>query len=282
MVSSDRVLPTLCSSLETNSYDIHWRSRKFFSSSAFRNNFSRHEGITMNMDTISSTIQPGNVVIRKGRDGSERKRYTEIVHGYFWMLRDMRKTGDKPILSNTQPIPEAMAKAFPPLQVRSLSGTKYEIPSAFAEKNRSGDPNAHCTLLAVSFRDYGYQRLSGWINPFKEHFGPDHPRVNVARLNISEGFLSKYFLQVPIASMMKANTPKEEHDMTLLHFGRDLENFRDSLRMHNVMTAYVFLLDGLNRVRFAGSGTAEPSDIEYLVKVTEEIVPKKKPPTRRP
>ena len=42
---------------------------------------------------------------------------------------------------------------------------------------------------------------------------------------------------------MQQNTPPEEHDKTLLYFGSDVDDFRDVLRMHNIMTNYIFLLD---------------------------------------
>jgi ATPase complex subunit ATP10 len=70
---------------------------------------------------------------------------------------------------------------------------------------------------------------------------------------------------------MRKNTPAKEHDTTLLYFGSDVDDFRDILRMHNIMTNYVFLVDHLGRIRFASSGEASPLEIERVIKFAKEL-----------
>jgi ATPase complex subunit ATP10 len=241
----------------------------------------RHTGIRMHPDSISKSILPGNMTIRKNRSGDEKKRYTELVYGYFWMIKDLRKTDDKPVLSNDKLIPESIAKPFPSLNgLKSLAGEKVDIPAHFLRKNRSRDAAAQCTLVAVSFRDFGYKLLDTWIEPFESAL-QDKDRVEIVKLNLSEGWLNKWVLQILIQQLMKKNTPVQEHDRTFLFFKNDLEPFRDALRMHNVLTGYVFLLDGLGRVRFAGSGSADSKEIENLVELTHELTPLLKPAMNR-
>jgi ATPase complex subunit ATP10 len=48
--------------------------------------------------------------------------------------------------------------------------------------------------------------------------------------------------------------------------------------MHNDKTGYIFLLDGLGRVRFAGSGQAENYELKLLIKHVKEITPGLKTP----
>jgi ATPase complex subunit ATP10 len=241
----------------------------------------RHTGIRMHPDSISKSILPGNMTIKKNRAGDGKKRYTELVYGYFWMIKDLRKTDDKPVLSNDKLIPESLAKSFPVLNgLKSLVGDKVDIPAHFLRKNRSRDAAAQCTLVAVSYRDFGYKLLDSWIEPFESALqGKD--RVEIVKLNLSEGWLNKWILQILIQGLMKQNTPAQEHDRTFIYFGSDLEPFRDALRMHNVLTGYVFLLDGLGRVRFAGSGGADQAEIENLVKLAHELTPLLKPVMHR-
>lgn len=217
---------------------------------------------------------PGNFVIKTTRNGAEKKRYTELVYGYFWMIKDLRKCDEKPILSNTELIPSSSAKPFPPLEgLKSLSGDKVNLPAFFLRKNRSLDAGAQCTIVAVSFRDYGYQLLSSWLDPVRDELG-DSDRVEIIRLNLSEGWLNKWILRGVIQGLMIKNTPKEEHDTTLIYFGtKELEGLRDALRMHNLLTGFVFLLDGLGRVRFAGSGPAAKEEVERLVGFAKELTP---------
>lgn len=233
----------------------------------------RHSGIQLHPDSISKTILPGNFVLRETKSGGIKKRYTELAHGYFWNIKDLKRSDNKPILLNESLIPENQAKVFPHLsRLESLSGdTEVELPDYFLRKNRSKDVSAQCTLVAVSFRDFGYKMLPSWVDPFRAKIGKND-RVEVVRLNISEGWLNKWILPVVLRGLTKRNTPVEEHDSTFLFFGSDLELFRDVLRMHNVLTGYVFLLDGLGRVRCAGSGPASEEEVERLVKFAQDLI----------
>jgi len=272
----------------------------------------RHFGIELHPDSISREILPGNYVVKKSRYGGRRRRslsgsgtdrtepeklrYTELVYGYFWMLKDLRRSDEKPILSNRELIPENIAKVFPPLGgLQPLSAPilsssspwseRLRVPDHFLRKNRSRDPTAQCTLVAVAYRDYGYQLLSQWIEPFERELtsrSETGDRIEIFRLNISEGFLNRWVLRGVIHGLMKRNTPEEDRDNTLLYFGGggsppEIETFRDALRMHNVMTGYVFLLDGLGRVRFAGSGPATDGETERLIGFANELLAPERP-----
>jgi len=160
---------------------------------------------------------------------------------YLWIgLQDLKKSNEKPILSSTKLVPEKKAKVFPTLRnlqalSASMSSSKIQIPDHFLRKNRSRDPRAQCTLVAVSFRDYGYQKLSSWLSPFRDELLLDsstRDRVEIFKVNISDGFLNKWVLKGIIHGLMRRNTAKEEHDHTLLSFGgsAELDNFRDALR----------------------------------------------------
>jgi mitochondrial ATPase complex subunit ATP10 len=71
--------------------------------------------------------------------------------------------------------------------------------------------------------------------------------------------------------MVRNNTPVEQHDTTLICLRKDLEDFRDALRIHNVMCGYVFLLDGIGRVRFAGSGEASEEEANRLIQFARDL-----------
>ena len=237
----------------------------------------RHGGIQPHPDSIGATIRPGNQVVRTLPSGKVHSRYTELVHGYFWMLKDLKRCGEKPLLSNETLIRESDAKLFPSLQgpLKTLSGvTVADLHAHCLRKNRSRDAAAQCTLIGVSFRDFGFQQLASWIEPFDAALG-GKDRYEVLKINIAEGWFNRWILRAFIIGSTKMNTPKEEHDRTLLYFGKNtvLESFRDALRMHNVLTGYVFLLDGLGRVRFAGSGVATEEEAARLVRLAQQLTP---------
>jgi ATPase complex subunit ATP10 len=79
---------------------------------------------------------------------------------------------------------------------------------------------------------------------------------------------------------MRNNTPVQQRDTTLVYFSGSnttpLDEFRDVLRMHNVMINYVYLLDDVGRVRFAGSGLANEEDLTRLFLCTDELMSEEK------
>jgi ATPase complex subunit ATP10 len=185
------------------------------------------------------------------------------------MIKDLKKTKEKPL--QTSIIPEKQAKVLPHLDnVKTLSGEAVSLPDVLLRRNKSNDPNAQSTLLTVSFRDFGFQQLPSWIEPFAKEFD-GNTRVQVYRLIISEGWFIKYILRLVVQASVKANTAPEDYDRTLLHFANDSTAFRDPLRMHNLLSGYVFLLDGLGRVRFAGSGQASSEEVDKLIRLTHEL-----------
>jgi ATPase complex subunit ATP10 len=192
-----------------------------------------------------------------------------IVSQYFWMIKDLKRTADKPL--QTTIIPEKQSKVLPLLEnVANLCGESVQLPGYLLRRNKSNDPLAQSTLLAVSFRDFGYQQLASWVNPFRQQFCSSD-RVEVYKLLISEGWLTRYFLRQVIQASVKSNTPVEDYRNTLLHFSSDSDVFRDPLRMHNLMSGYIFLLDGMGRVRLAGSGPASTEDVDTLIRLTNDL-----------
>jgi mitochondrial ATPase complex subunit ATP10 len=251
----------------------------------------RHMGIKMHPNSISGTILPDNYVYRNPARNDYAQRIIELVHGYFWMLKDIRWSNKKPMLADTEKlIPETIAKVFPVLtnlkfMGQGWGGEKVNLPDYFVRKNRSRDAAAQCTLVVVSFRDFGYQMLPSWVNPLRIAMDVgfvDKDRVEIIRMNVSEGWLNRYILRPVVTFLMRRNTPVHEHGWTLLSFHRDLSDFRDALRMHNVMVGYAFLLDGLGRVRFAGSGEATQEEAHSLILFAKELTSKlKKEPSRK-
>jgi mitochondrial ATPase complex subunit ATP10 len=226
------------------------------------------------------------MVSRTTRDGRVQTRYTELVHGYFWMLKDLRRTQEKPVLANTDAlIPSSLAQILPDLpRVQPLlldtttnaathSGGTVDFPAHLLRQNRSRDPSAQCTLLAIAFRDFGFQQLASWIVPFSDAYA-HNDRVQVATLLVSEGWLNRMLLRPVIVASTRRNTPPEQRSRTYLHFGSSphVEEWRDALRLHNVLVGYVLLLDGLGRVRFAASGTATETELAALMQGARDLL----------
>lgn len=238
----------------------------------------RIHDIRMNPKSISSQILPGDYIFKKDeRTGKERKVLVDRAYGYFWMMKDLGDSDNKPILANESLIPAELAQEFPPLSnLENLLGEKVGLPEFFLRNNRASDPEAQCTLVAISFKDHGHKLLPSWTDPFEDALcnddGKSGQRTEVIKISITEGWFLKMMRSIVISGF-KSNTREEDHESTLLGFGSDMNEFRDILRMHNTMTGYVYLLDGLGRVRFAGSGKATPEEAEMLVSYARKLTP---------
>lgn len=219
----------------------------------------RNKSIRINPNGLSKYILPNDMVYKIiNKETGAMKKVHQIAIGSFWMVKDLRETGKKPILSNTSIIPVMDAEMFPTLNgLASLGGTNVNLPDFFIKHD--GTSENSCTLVAISYRDFGYKMLSKWTEPFEKSFSQQpsqQKQVSVVHVNITEGNFLKLFSGL-LKRTVRNNTPMERHESTLMYFG-NADKFRDILRMHNTLTAYLVLVDGLGRVRWMGSG--EPID----------------------
>ena len=93
-------------------------------------NPDRIQGVVVNPESVGNKILPGNLVYKKYKwSGNTRKVPMELDHGYFWMIGDLKRTENKPTLSNDTLIPEGDAQHFPVLTgLQSLSGNVLDLP----------------------------------------------------------------------------------------------------------------------------------------------------------
>ncbi len=234
----------------------------------------RNKSIIMNPAGQGQHILPGGFILKKDpKKGGHRRVILEHALGYFWAIKELASTNKKPILSNDVVIPAAEAEKFPFLgDMVNLKGETASIPDFFTRNNRSKDASAKCTLVAISYKDFGAQLLPSWIDPFDRAFrqgANDTDRYEVVRIIINEGRMMK-LLSPFITSGTRKNVPESDHANTLLYFG-DAEEFRDILRMHNIYTGYVFLVDGIGRVRWAGSGEGTEEEIVSMIGIANDL-----------
>jgi len=205
--------------------------------------------------------------------GEKRMVITEHYIGYLWMMKDLKENNGKPILSHKSLVPSDDAQIIPPLTVQDLNGDEQKIPDYFSRNSRNVNSSG-CTLLAISFKQHGFEMLPGWIDPFEEAFRGEERDVKVTKLSITEGGFIYKLLKGSITRKFKTDTPENEHANTWLYFGYP-DNFKDALRMHNTLTAYYILLDRVGRVRWMGSGEASEEELNVLIQCAKDLAPKK-------
>jgi ATPase complex subunit ATP10 len=253
--------------------------QRFFASSSPPD---RIPGIQVSPESIGAQIVPGgkSVIKKDPKTGVDRFVMVERAYGYFWMINDLTKPGgSKPIVANTALIPAEEARDFSTLMNLNVLDTdeSVDIPAYFLRNNRAMDPSAQCTLVTMAYKEYGYKLLPSWTDPFEQAFGLGNPRAQAVRVSITEGKFTRMLLSSLMKRNFRSSTPAHIQPQTLLCFGpneEELKAFNDTLRIHNTLTAYVFLLDGLGRVRFAGSGEASQEEANRLVAFAKELTPR--------
>ena len=238
----------------------------------------RHQGIIMNENGLSQHVLPGGYIVKTNQKTGDKKMVgLERSMGYFWDLKDLTDTDNKPILSNMDLIPLDISQVFPPLtnhggDLKNLEDEEIvSLPEFITKNNRAKDPGAECTLVVICFNEYGNKMLPTWTEPFEHAFTNDKNRVKVIWITINEGW-SLNMLRYFIVKGSKKNIPDHRKKDYLIYFG-ECPEFRDILRMHNRKTGYAFLLDGLGRLRFAGSGEASEDEVKRLISFTKELAP---------
>jgi ATPase complex subunit ATP10 len=88
---------------------------------------------------------------------------------------------------------------------------------------------------------------------------------------VQDGFVYK-LLKPAIVAGFRRNLPEDAHHRTVLHFGEH-QNLLDGLRAHNTLTGYVFLLDGIGRVRWASSGEATEAEVRGMIEAAKDLTP---------
>ena len=140
-------------------------------------NSAADPSLVMNPRSKARLVLPGGFVMKKNsKTGAERRILAERAMGFFWQITDLNESGNKPILASPRIIPASEARLFPPLGAgggaSNLLGEPAELPAFFTRNNRARDPTARCTLVALSFKDFGDRMLPGWIDPFEAAFSP--------------------------------------------------------------------------------------------------------------
>jgi mitochondrial ATPase complex subunit ATP10 len=254
--------------------------KRLFRSTVTCSSDGRLDGVNMHPESIGKEILPGGNFVLKfdTRSGEYRQVLVERNFGSFWMMKELHKVDNKPILASF--IPADQAILMPTIEGTILLSTEetVDLPHFLLRNNRTKDPNSQCTILGVSFKEFGYQLTETWLSELDIRFATN-PRVEVVSLTMTEGNWVQRFLSGLVTRSAKQNTPIERQGRTLIHFGNE-NLLKDCWRMHNTLTGYIYVLDGIGRVRWAGSGKASPEELNDVEKSIQEILPSTTPLAR--
>ncbi|EOA36989.1 hypothetical protein CARUB_v10009984mg [Capsella rubella] len=196
--------------------------------------------------------------------------------GYFADMKEFREHGGKIAAANKTIIPAVSAMKFPALAVTFANGESQTLPitSNNNEVNTESLAVPKLSLVCLSFRASSQEMISSWSKPFLESFGN---RKDLQLFEVS--FIDKWLLGLsPIKKLLLRvlQKPKNSENHVLQRqvvyaFG-DHYNFRKQIKVLNLLTGYILLLDKSGRIRWQGFGTATPEEVSQLLSCTKILL----------
>ncbi|KAL3530466.1 hypothetical protein ACH5RR_009788 [Cinchona calisaya] len=208
----------------------------------------------------------------------ERARLSdELNRGYFADIEEMKKHGGKIAMANKIIIPAMAAVKFPALNVDFSDGSSLKLPIISSGNDSGADkldvPKA--SLLCLSFRASSQAMIDSWSKPFLDEYRSS----NETRL-FEVSFIDSWLLTCsPVKKLllriMRKPNPDDKKDVLqrqiVYSFG-DHYYFRKELKILNLLTGYVFLLDKFGRIRWQGFGSATEEELSSLLSCTSLLL----------
>ncbi|XP_073286607.1 uncharacterized protein [Primulina huaijiensis] len=180
----------------------------------------------------------------------------EMNRGYFADMAEMKQHGGKIAMANKIIIPASAAAKFPMLDVNYSDGSSLKLPitSAGNDANTPKLNVAKVTLLCLSFRASSQiSFIDSWLltrNPIKK-------------------------LLLKIMRKPKPGGTKDFLQRRIVYSFGDHYYFRKELRILNLLTGYIFLIDKMGRIRWQGFGSAKQEELISLLSCTSLLLDEK-------
>jgi len=186
----------------------------------------------------------------------------ELKRGYVNDLKELKANAGKAFRATDKLAAEQAAVPFPSsLRLVEPSGAPLPLPPL--------DGSVRCALVCVAFRNGAEEMLSSWREPFRAQFA-DTDAARIYELSLVDSALMGLW---PFRGMIvRGARAAQARELTapppIVQYGFHFGNTRDERRalgITNLLTGYVYLVDGEGRVRWRGCGLAEPWEVEVML-----------------
>ncbi|XP_077221590.1 ATPase complex subunit isoform X2 [Tasmannia lanceolata] len=200
-----------------------------------------------------------------------------MSRGYFADMSELKKHGGKISMANKTLIPAMVAVKFPALEANFSDGRSLKLPISSEQNDiNAGKKAIPCaSLLCLSFRASSEAMIQSWSVPFLDAFSASK---NLQFYEVS--LIDSWFLSLgPIKrlllrTMRKSNADARDHALqrqVVYSFG-DHYYFRKELKILNLLTGYIFLLDKYGRIRWQGCGMTTEEELSSLLSCTSQLL----------
>ncbi|PWA91204.1 ATPase assembly factor ATP10, mitochondria [Artemisia annua] len=213
------------------------------------------------------------------KDAIEKERARlkdEMNRGYFADMAELKQHGGKIATANKVIIPAMAAVKFPQLEVNYSNGKSFKLPitsyGTDTESVKADIPKA--TMMCLSFRAASQEMTDSWSVPFVEAFSGSK-KVQLYEISFIESWLlSMTPIRKLLLRVLKKSKPQENGVLQRqigYAFG-DHYYFRKELKILNLLTGYIFLVDKFGRIRWQGFGLATPDEVSSLLSCTSLLL----------
>lgn len=170
-----------------------------------------------------------------------------------------------------------VAVKFPDIKVNFSDGKTMKLPIRISDyavdSDKSSVPKA--SLVCLSFRAISQEMINSWTVPFAKAFS-NSKDVNLYQVSFIDSWL---LCRAPIKRLLLWSMKKPNHNENkdtlqgkmVYSFG-DHYYFRKELKLVNLLTGYIFLLDDFGRVRWQGCGSATDDELSSLLSCTSLLL----------
>ncbi|PWA64944.1 ATPase assembly factor ATP10, mitochondria [Artemisia annua] len=213
------------------------------------------------------------------KDAIEKERARlkdEMNRGYFADMAELKQHGGKIATANKVIIPAMAAVKFPQLEVNYSNGKSFKLPitsyGTDTESVKADIPKA--TMMCLSFRAASQEMTDSWSVPFVEAFS-DSKKVQLYEISFIESWLlSMTPIKKLLLHVLKKSKPQEDGVLQrqIGYVFGDHYYFRKELKILNLLTGYIFLVDKFGRIRWQGFGLATPDELSSLMSCTSLLL----------
>ncbi|XP_007016013.2 PREDICTED: mitochondrial ATPase complex subunit ATP10 isoform X2 [Theobroma cacao] len=210
----------------------------------------------------------------------ERARLAdEMNRGYFADISELKQHGGKIAVANKIIIPAMAAVKFPGLEVTYSDGRTLKLPIVSNGDRVDAEKLAvpKVSLVCLSFRASSQKMIDTWCTPFSEAFS-NSKDVQLYEVSFIDSWLlcRNPIKRLLLRTMRKSiDGEKNALQRQIVYSFGDHYYFRKELKILNLLTGYIFLLDKLGRVRWQGFGLATQEELSSLLSCTTHLLEEK-------
>ncbi|XP_073066378.1 uncharacterized protein [Primulina eburnea] len=215
--------------------------------------YSRFSLYRIHLNGAPSTFIRSEVRRQMAIEKERARLKDEMNRGYFADMAEMKQHGGKIAMANKIIIPASAAAKFPMLDVNYSDGSSLKLPitSAGNDANTPKLNVAKVTLLCLSFRSSSQiSFIDSWL--------------------LSRNPIKKLLLKIMRKPKPGGTKDLLQRQIVYYSFG-DHYYFRKELRILNLLTGYIFLIDKMGRIRWQGFGSAKQEELLSLLPAHTQI-----------